>query len=360
MFFSLAVSSNATVKSASKTERLKQQIAVLEKEQSSLNAKIKQIKKKQGDAQDQLDQVNKLISNLEKQADLITTEIDELETDMAAIQEQIQKSKMAIIQRYKMLYIYDGLNFSYLRLLSEKPEDIVMVWGYLDMLSDYDEKTIALFEYAKIDFDEKKADLGIQRSLYDAKIAELDTQKKEAQALVDQIATEKKELEEKQKKIDEEMEEARSELNKLIYQITANSKNSEYVGGDFIWPLRNDRKMSSPFGPRWGRLHAGCDAGTPVGTPVYAANAGVVVVSKGGSSGYGNYIIIDHGGGKTTVYAHLSERLVSVGTVVAKDQLIAKSGNTGRSTGPHLHFEIRINGTAVNPLNYVTIPRKNS
>lgn len=346
------------VSSESETEKLRQQLSVLEKEQSSIKSKITQMKKKQSDAQSQLDAVNNLINNLDKQINLIDTDINYIEEEMKTIQEQINKSGMQIMKRYKMLYIYDGLSFSYLKLLTiDEPKEFVVTWSYLDMLSDYDKKVISMFETAKADYDGKKSELDEQKALYGAKKKELDEQKYEAKALVAQIAAEKKELEEEQKKIDEEMEEARSELNSLIYNITLDSKNSEYVGGNFIWPLRNDRTVTSNYGTRWGRLHAGIDVGTPVGTPVYVANAGVVVLSSYNEGGYGNYIIVDHGGGKTTVYGHLSERIANVGDVVEKDQLIAKSGNTGRTTGPHLHFEIRINGTAVDPLNYVKVPR---
>jgi murein DD-endopeptidase MepM/ murein hydrolase activator NlpD len=121
--------------------------------------------------------------------------------------------------------------------------------------------------------------------------------------------------------------------------------------GYLIQPINGG--FSSPFGSRWGRMHKGVDFTASVGTPVYAADSGVVVSCEQDGSGYGNIIVVDHGGGIETAYAHLSAFTVSPGTRVMRGDQIASSGNTGRSTGPHLHFEVRINGTAVNPMQYL-------
>ncbi len=118
----------------------------------------------------------------------------------------------------------------------------------------------------------------------------------------------------------------------------------------FLWPANG--QVSSPFGPRWGRIHEGLDIAAPVGRPVRASKAGVAVTVEA-QSGYGNLVIIAHGTGETTRYAHLSRFLVVPGQPVAAGQVIAEVGNTGRSTGPHLHFEVRIAGTAVDPLLYL-------
>ncbi len=110
--------------------------------------------------------------------------------------------------------------------------------------------------------------------------------------------------------------------------------------------------LTSPFGWRWGRRHTGIDIGIPTGTPVKAADGGKVVYT-GYKGGYGKCIILDHGENKQTLYAHNSKLLVKKGDKIFKGQTIANSGNTGTSTGPHLHFEVRINGIPVNPAKYV-------
>jgi len=120
--------------------------------------------------------------------------------------------------------------------------------------------------------------------------------------------------------------------------------------GSFIMPTTG--RISSPYGARWGRNHNGVDIATATGTPIYAGDTGVVVYS-GYKGSYGNLVKIDHQNGLVSYYAHCSELLVSEGEVVTKGQKIARVGNTGRSTGPHCHFEIQDNGVAQNPMNYV-------
>lgn len=118
----------------------------------------------------------------------------------------------------------------------------------------------------------------------------------------------------------------------------------------FSWPLQG--RISSPFGPRWGRMHKGLDIAVPIGTQVKAAADGKVKFS-GWNGSYGNLVIIDHGNGVETRYAHLDRLVAQVGQKVSRGQVVAYSGNTGVSTGPHLHFEIRLNGEAYDPQKYL-------
>jgi murein DD-endopeptidase MepM/ murein hydrolase activator NlpD len=117
-----------------------------------------------------------------------------------------------------------------------------------------------------------------------------------------------------------------------------------------IWPVSGP--VTSPFGYRWGRLHAGIDIGVGYGTPIHAAASGTVVLA-GWTGGYGNYTCLDHGGGLATCYAHQSSYAVSSGAQVSQGQVIGYVGNTGHSFGSHLHFEVRINGAPVDPLGYL-------
>ncbi|HEX2850024.1 MAG TPA: peptidoglycan DD-metalloendopeptidase family protein [Acidimicrobiales bacterium] len=121
-------------------------------------------------------------------------------------------------------------------------------------------------------------------------------------------------------------------------------------GAGLIWPASGP--VTSGFGYRWGRLHAGIDIGAGYGAPIRAAKAGEVIYS-GQMSGYGNVIIIDHGGGFTTLYGHQSRLAASEGQRVGQGQVIGYVGSTGHSTGPHLHFETRVNGSPQNPRNYL-------
>lgn len=118
----------------------------------------------------------------------------------------------------------------------------------------------------------------------------------------------------------------------------------------FIWPVNGT--LTSGFGFRWGRMHEGIDIAVGEGTPVVAVASGTVI-SAGWGGGYGNLVVIDHGGGIATAYAHNSRIVVSAGQSVGQGTVVAASGNTGNSTGPHVHFEVRVNGSATDPLAYL-------
>lgn len=133
--------------------------------------------------------------------------------------------------------------------------------------------------------------------------------------------------------------------------VNTSSKKVE-LGISLIRPTSGT--VTSRFGARWGRSHKGIDIGAPKGTPIKAAAAGTVVTaSYGYNGGYGNYIVISHGNGVQTAYGHCNSLSVSVGQKVSQGQLIGTVGNTGNSTGNHLHLEIRVNGVAQNPQNYL-------
>ena len=135
-------------------------------------------------------------------------------------------------------------------------------------------------------------------------------------------------------------------------QISSRSaSNSNGGSGTLAWPLSSN-KITSPYGTRSRGFHSGIDLAAKTGTSVYAAAGGTVELASW-YYGYGNCIVINHGNGVKTRYAHLSAYKVSVGATVSRGQLIALSGNTGNSTGPHLHFEVIINGVTKNPVNYL-------
>ena len=177
-----------------------------------------------------------------------------------------------------------------------------------------------------------------ERALYDAVTAESNSVRREINRLVEQQRR-------------EEEERRRREAARRAAQ-----QGSVTGTGQLIWPASGP--VTSGFGnrvhPVFGgvRFHAGIDIGAPHGAPVVAADSGTVVISTFNSS-YGNFIVINHGNGMTTLYAHLSSRLVGVGATVSRGQQIGRVGSTGVSTGPHLHFEVSVNGVLVNPLRYL-------
>lgn len=131
--------------------------------------------------------------------------------------------------------------------------------------------------------------------------------------------------------------------------------STSYATGSFIWPLPYTHNITSTYGARWGTIHGGIDISDSnvYGQEIVASDSGMVVFAGDCNDGYGYYVIIDHGNGYQTYYAHCSSLVVSTGQAVAQGQTIAYVGSTGDSTGPHLHFEIRIDGERTDPLNYV-------
>jgi len=207
-------------------------------------------------------------------------------------------------------------------------------------------------EAVKDDLVKMKNELMIQQDEVEAKRAALAADKESVKAKKAEVDADNKELE-------AQVDAMNKEANALTARILALQSTRDYIGGSMQWPASASRYISSPFGNRLHpilkvyKLHTGIDIAAAAGTDIVAANAGTVITA-GWNNSYGYYIMIDHGGGIVTLYAHSSKLLVSKDDVVARGQVIAKVGSTGMSTGPHLHFEVRVNGVYKNPLNYVS------
>lgn len=166
-------------------------------------------------------------------------------------------------------------------------------------------------------------------------------------------------IEEDQEAVLEEIEALEQESAALAAQIRAAQQQASSSAPSIVapsgsgvlgWPVSGP--VTSGFGMRWGRMHEGIDIAVPTGTPVRSAGAGTVI-HAGWLGGYGNLVVVDHGNGLSTAYAHNSSYASSVGQSVAAGQVVAYSGSTGNSSGPHVHFEVRVNGSAVDPLGYL-------
>jgi murein DD-endopeptidase MepM/ murein hydrolase activator NlpD len=172
------------------------------------------------------------------------------------------------------------------------------------------------------------------------------------------VAKLKAEVASNNKVLEAQIDSLNQEANSLIAEILRLQGTEEYVGGVLGWPAPSSKRITSYFGYRTHpilkvkKLHTGIDIGVPSGHDIVAANAGKVIKAAWNNS-YGYMIMIDHGGGIVTLYAHNSKLLVKTGDIVKKGQVIALSGSTGMSTGPHLHFEVRVNGEYKNPLDYL-------
>jgi len=252
----------------------------------------------------------------------------------------------------------------------------------LDFVSDImqaDEDSYRMLQLSRNLTEQKKVELEITKSELDGELvnqelmmAELEMQLEEAHALIkqmeDNLETERQlralvieEEDRVQREINAKAEELRKKQEEERLRILrqqqqqAQSNVSMVTGtGELMWPTTS-KEVTSPYGirthPIYGdrRMHNGIDINAAHGANIYAADSGTVITSTY-NSGYGNYVVVSHGNGMTTLYAHMSSRSVSVGASVSKGQVIGLIGSTGVSTGPHLHFEVSVNGTRINPL----------
>jgi murein DD-endopeptidase MepM/ murein hydrolase activator NlpD len=238
----------------------------------------------------------------------------------------------------------------------------------VDMVSEifnYDQQIYNKLMSIKNDIAQKKLDLETTKTKQEGTAKELAARKSDREAKYNQSIKLLKDLEKNESdykkyynQLEREEAQERDGLNKLIEEL---SKNSQYIGGKLTWPAPGYTRITSPYGMRMHpilhvkKMHYGVDIGAPLNASIVAANTGTVIVAKYHYS-YGNYIVIDHGGGTATLYAHLNKILVKVGQKVSKGQTIGKAGSTGDSTGPHLHFEVKekVNGKSqnVDPMKY--------
>jgi len=205
----------------------------------------------------------------------------------------------------------------------------------------------------KSDLEVKKKELERALQQQESMKEQLDLQKKEKQQILASVQQEREAYE----KALAELEESSRKLEAMIRQLQGGS--SEALGtGVFTWPTPGYTTITSPYGMRYHpilktrKMHTGVDIGAPMSATIVAADSGKVIYA-GWMEGYGQVLVIDHGNGLSTLYAHQSAFLVSNGQTVTKGQAIGKVGSTGWSTGPHLHFEVRINGSYTDPMPYL-------
>lgn len=303
----------------------------------------------------QLEEINKSLNALNKQKDEITAELKEAEENEKEQEDTLKK-------RLRVMYEDGVISYFSVLMSSDSIFDFFYNLEILKQISEYDNKILNELKETKKVIEEKKAELDTVIATETEKKNELKTAEQQLKAESDKKVAYMKELEsniaEYTKKL-EEIEKQEAQLRAEIARQASKQTNAptSFVGGTFAWPAPGVTTITSSYGYRTHpvtgvyKLHSGVDIGAYTGTSVVAAADGVVTIS-GNHTAYGKYISINHGGGVSTLYAHNSQLLVSAGESVKKGQVIAKSGNTGWSTGPHLHFEVLINGSPVNPMQY--------
>lgn len=287
--------------------------------------------------------------------------LNKAKQDLDAAQKAENKQRDVLKERVRAMYISGGETGYLDVLLSSKSfADFVT---RLDMI-----KKLVGFDVNLLDSYQK------QRKIVEDRAKQLALAKQDAENYKNQVEARKRDIQvalasregfmrdlERQQSLYEEQEKSLLEQSKQLESIIANlqaKSNTVYSGGKLGWPVPSSSTITSPFGTRYHPIlheyitHTGIDISASYGAAIVAAADGKVIYA-GYYGGYGNAVIIDHGGGISTLYGHNSQLLVSVGETVKRGQQIAKAGSTGLSTGPHCHFEVRKNGVPVNPMDWL-------
>ncbi len=337
---------------------------------NDVNSQINQTQQKLNEGKAVENKLNREISSLENQINQTQSEIQALRGNIEATQARIQEALDQLAQveadmavqssrlsdRLRAMYKNGGVGALDVLLGSDSISDFMTNMDMVQRIYEGDKEVLASMEkqYAMIDAQRQylnslQAQLEAERQEEAARQSALQQSQSEVSAKKSEVATNNKALQ-------EQINALNAEANRLIKEIQALQSGGDYEGGVMTWPVQG--RITSPFGYRTHpilktkELHTGLDIAAKSGTPVAAANAGTVI-KAGWNNSYGNLLMIDHGGGIVTLYAHNSSLLVKTGDVVAKGQTVSKVGSTGMSTGPHLHFEVRVNGQYKNPMDWL-------
>lgn len=363
------------------TQAYEAELERLRREQEQLEGTLAEIRNNQSNASEYGELLTKQLQSTADKIEVATEYIEVLKqgisdkrVEIAHEEENISRTYSNILQRMRVTYEQDDETLLEILLNAEGITDLLSRVERLSSLLDYDNRLKKDYEEAKKYLESAKADLDLKLETQVALEAELAEDIADLEVLIKNNDDYIKTLENNEKyayqehvRRQQEEELLAKELDEYIAEQLRKSE-AEYVGGQFGWPLNGATNyvVTCRFGWRtyliygyWTTdYHNGIDLRCTVGTEVYAANAGTVVIATYHAS-YGYYVLIDHGGGYATLYAHNSKLLVTPGQQVQRGDLISYSGNTGYSSGPHLHFEIRVNNERVDPLsgNLLSVPK---
>ena len=363
-------------------------IDALKKESSQLDAKKAELEKQLDALADDKAEVLQRRKLLDQQVANTSAQIQNIETQIAEYSALIAQSEAELAEAEQQEAEQYELFCKRVRAMEE--QGTVDYWSVLfrassfsDLLSrldavneimEYDQRVINRLKDLQVEISEKKADLEDSKAQSEAaraelvsKKKELDAKRQEAIALIQEIQSNENQYQGALKSLDQEEEAIQRKIvqlsKELAAQQTAQGKPAQSSSGGYIWPV-DSRYITSTMGGRTspGGVGSTNHKGTDIGrvgytSPIYAAKAGTVIVSQYSSS-YGNYVVVSHGSGNTTLYGHMSSRKVEVGQYVNQGAVLGITGSTGNSTGPHLHFEVTENGVRVNPLSHGAQPQK--
>ena len=366
-------------------------------EQMQIKNKINKEKSNISNTENEKKSVSTDIENLDAKIQVTSAKISTLESeivrlnkDIAENQEKLEEAQVnlsentdALRMRLREMYKRGNVNYLEVILNSRDIEELLRNNEIISSIARADRELIEFIQEQIDTIKETEERLQIDKAKVSASKAAVENERQSYQAAVDAKNNYMKVLESNLDLYKAEFEKAQSnwdaldsEIARLQKEITAQKKAEEAAarratrvhsnitvssgprnGQSYTWPLPGHYSISSPFGYRvhpilgYSKFHSGVDIPAPSGTPIVAAKSGTVIMSKL-MSGYGNVVMIDHGD-TVTVYAHCSALNVGVGDLVNAGDVVAFVGSTGLSTGAHLHFEVRVNGSPVNPLGYV-------
>ena len=342
----------------------------LEKEKSKINSQLEEMEKKQEELEKQKSTALKAVENVIGQISSSQKEIDTLQNQISTLQEQIKTKENDILQKQeeyteqegllnsRLVAIYKNGNTSYLDMLlkSSNFSDFLAKYYLASELIECDKELIqttkeqkAQIESEKAELENNKKQLEQSRAQEEQKQKELVNLQKEKQNYADKLSAEEKEvqkeieeLEEFNREMDRKIKEAEEKYRKQLEALKNNSGSTVAGSGFFIKPISGGRQTTNGYYSD-GRFHGAVDWAVASGTKVVAAADGVVMTTANLSGSYGTYVVIRHANGLQSYYAHGTKGsiVVSPGDTVKQGQKIMLSGNTGNSSGPHLHFEVR-------------------
>jgi murein DD-endopeptidase MepM/ murein hydrolase activator NlpD len=335
----------------------------------------------------QISDVTSQIRSLERRVGDVSQKLSVLEQDLALHQRRLDRlnelfafetERLTFLRRQyarvvrqlnlRMIDIYEARDPTLVDVIIESSsfQDALDQLHYLDAIARQDKRIASLVASARDDVHVARDRTKKVRSRVHAETQVVAVRTQQQRDAKNQLLASRSSLSGKRNRQKSQLASTREQEKVLIAEANALAAEDARIRGQLaaaqgatdstpsasglIWPVNGP--VTSPFGYRWGRLHAGIDIGVPYGTPIHAAAAGTVVLAAW-TGGYGNYTCIDHGGGLATCYAHQSSYAVSAGAQVSQGQVIGYVGSTGHSFGAHLHFEVRINGNPVDPLGYL-------
>ena len=359
-------------------QRKAAQIAALEQKKREQQEKLKELEKQIAEAKAKKEDVMVTKNLLDQRNQLLLEQIDDTQNQIDDAAAQIARYELLEQEQYELFCQQvrseeERGSLSYLSVLFKATSmaDLLSRMEFVNEVAEYNKTLIAAMKETRENIKAEKTEMEAKEAQLGEQQDELQGKLDETTKLMNEYAADQRELE----KLYAAEEEAGKAIVAEINRLMAESDVVPSAEG-FIWPVTTSRKISSPQGNRvspgngiGSSNHKGVDiCNVSYSSKIYATKSGKVLIASmpysdpdGGSSGYGNYVVIDHGGGMSTLYAHMSIVKVSVGQYVTQGDVIGVTGNTGASTGPHLHYEVHsttmVNGRAVtvyeNPLNYL-------